>query len=133
MKKLAKLLRVLSDEGRLRILALLSKRELCVCQLMAVLGVAQPLVSRNLTILRDAGFLASRRDGKLVFYSLNKKLKGQHAVLLALIMDSLSRDKTHKSDVRAITECTELQKLTGKCDMKTFLRMFQERRRRKDG
>ena len=62
MKKVEKIMKLLSDNTRLRILMLLTRRELCVCQIMGVLGVSQPLVSRNLKLLGDAGFL-SRTEG----------------------------------------------------------------------
>ncbi|MGW8271895.1 MAG: ArsR/SmtB family transcription factor, partial [Thermodesulfovibrionales bacterium] len=63
MKKIEDTFKLLSDGTRLRILMLLDRNELCVCQLMAILGVSQPLVSRNLSLLARGGFLEDRREG----------------------------------------------------------------------
>jgi DNA-binding transcriptional ArsR family regulator len=75
-------LKVLADENRLRLLMLLRERELFVCQIMAIAGISQPLVSRNLALLERAGLLDSRRDGKQVFYSLKKDLPSPVAGLV---------------------------------------------------
>lgn len=75
-------LKVLADENRLRLLMLLRERELFVCQIMAIAGLSQPLVSRNLALLERAGFLVSRRVGKQVFYRLNKELPPPVAALV---------------------------------------------------
>src|SRR4030042_5765138 len=85
MKKLEKIMKLLSDNARLRILMLLTSRELCVCQVMGVLGISQPLVSRNLKLLGDAGFLEERKEGKLVFYSMKKKMDDLHARMIELL------------------------------------------------
>lgn len=60
----------LSDPTRLRILALLSAGEVCVCHLHGSLGVPQPTVSRHLAYLRKAGLVTARRDGIWMHYGL---------------------------------------------------------------
>lgn len=70
MKKIAQKFKALSDETRLRILALLEEGELCVCDLMAVLDLPQSTVSRHLAYLRNAGLVVDRRHGVWMFYSL---------------------------------------------------------------
>jgi ArsR family transcriptional regulator, arsenate/arsenite/antimonite-responsive transcriptional repressor len=62
--------KALSDETRLRILAIVVMRECCVCEVMQVLRISQSRASRNLKILEEAGFLKSRREGAWVYYSL---------------------------------------------------------------
>ena len=64
-----RLLRALADETRLRILNLLSRRELCVCQIMEVLGIGQSKVSRHLAHLKNAGLVNDRREGLWMYYS----------------------------------------------------------------
>lgn len=130
MKDAVRLLKLLSDLGRLRILMVLTKKELCVCQIMGVLGISQPLVSRNLTLLNDAGFLDERKDGKLVFYSLRKGLPASHGRLVGLLKDLLKSDKIFLSDLKSLRDCEEFQKKTGKCDMRT-LSDFMERKKRR--
>lgn len=62
---------VLADAGRRLILTLAQQEgELCVCEFVAALAEAQPKVSRQLAILREAGWLTSRREGTWVHYRL---------------------------------------------------------------
>ncbi len=70
VRPLTKLFRALGDETRLRIVALLSHGELCVCHLEKALDLSQPNVSRQLAILRAAGVVDARRDGSWMYYSL---------------------------------------------------------------
>lgn len=64
--------KALADESRLRIIVALDGRELCVCQLTELLGLATSTVSRHISVLRQAGLLSSRKHGKWVFYALNR-------------------------------------------------------------
>lgn len=66
----SRLYRALSDETRVRMVALLSHGELCVCHIENALALAQPLVSRHLGILKSSGVVDSRRDGSWVHYRL---------------------------------------------------------------
>ena len=68
---LAELFGVLSDPTRLRIVAALAGRELCVCDLAATVGVSESAVSHHLRALRASGLARSRRDGRLVYYALD--------------------------------------------------------------
>jgi ArsR family transcriptional regulator len=61
----------LGDPTRVRILDALSHGELCVCDLAAVLGVSQSAVSHQLRLLRGLRLVRPRRDGRIVFYSLD--------------------------------------------------------------
>jgi ArsR family transcriptional regulator len=60
--------RALADPGRLRILAALGRGELCVCHLVELLGLDQSTVSRHVAVLRDAGLVRQRREGRWVHY-----------------------------------------------------------------
>jgi DNA-binding transcriptional ArsR family regulator len=68
--------KALADESRLRIIVALDGRELCVCQLTELLGLATSTVSRHISVLRQAGLLLSRKHGKWVFYALNRDARG---------------------------------------------------------
>jgi DNA-binding transcriptional ArsR family regulator len=61
----------LADPTRVRILDVLSHGELCVCDLAAVLGVSQSAVSHQLRLLRNIRLVRPRREGRIVFYSLD--------------------------------------------------------------
>ena len=75
-------LKILSDSTRLRLLALLLKEELSVAELQEILGMAQSRISSQLALLRQAGFVSDRREGKKAFYSLRAGLDPKQLVLL---------------------------------------------------
>lgn len=68
----SKIFHALSDETRLEIVAMLVPGERCVCELMSALDAAQSRLSFHLKVLKDAGIVLDRRDGRWVHYSLNK-------------------------------------------------------------
>jgi ArsR family transcriptional regulator len=72
MKKFIEKFKALADETRLRILYLLSnsKSELCVCELTDALEVPQYNISRHLKILRNAGLIEERKEGRWVYFGL---------------------------------------------------------------
>jgi ArsR family transcriptional regulator len=74
MKHLAQTLKALSDPIRLRIILLLqSEGELCVCDLMAVLGLPQSTVSRHLAYLKRSCWVDTRREGVWMYYQLSRE------------------------------------------------------------
>lgn len=75
-KYFSKLFKAFSDHSRIRILQTLSSGEKSVGEIARAVGMAQPTVSRHLAILRGAEVVIDRRDGKQVFYSLNKGIVG---------------------------------------------------------
>ena len=70
VRAFSRLFKALGDETRLRIVALLSHGELCVCHLEDALRLSQPKVSRHLAILRLTGVVQDRREGSWVYYAL---------------------------------------------------------------
>ena len=73
VRSFSRLFKALADETRLRIVALLSHGELCVCHLEEALRLSQPKVSRHLATLRSAGVVEHRRDGTWVYYRLTRQ------------------------------------------------------------
>lgn len=69
-RKQSKYFKALSDEKRIRILKLLTVREMCVCELMIALDTTQPNLSHHLKILENQGFITRRKEGKWAYYSL---------------------------------------------------------------
>ena len=133
MKEITEIFKLLSDESRLRILMLLEKRELCVCQIMGVLNMSQPLVSRNLSLLAKSGFLAGRREGKLMFYRIKRNLTKKNLLILSVLKELLKDDRVLQRDVRSLKECQDFQKRTGKCDMETFKAFMKQKIRKRSG
>lgn len=72
LRKKSRLLKALANETRLRMLRLLSTREMCVCELTIALDLTQPTASHHLNILQNGGLVTDRKEGKWVFYSVAK-------------------------------------------------------------
>ena len=68
---LAELFKVFGDTTRIKIICALFESEMCVCDLAAILGVSQSAVSHQLRTLRTARLVRFRREGKVVYYSLD--------------------------------------------------------------
>lgn len=68
--ELAEFYKVFGDSTRIRILTVLRRHEMCVCDLATILSMNQSAISHQLRILKQARLIASRREGKQVFYSL---------------------------------------------------------------
>lgn len=83
-------LKILSDPTRLRVLALLLKEELSVAELQEILGMAQSRISSQLALLRQAGLVSDRRDGKKAFYSLRANLAPGKLTLLRAASESVA-------------------------------------------
>ncbi|MFH0736874.1 MAG: metalloregulator ArsR/SmtB family transcription factor [bacterium] len=71
MKELVKVFKALGDKNRLQIIKMLEHKELCVCEISFLLKLANSTVSKHLSILRDAGLIEDKKDGKWVNYKLN--------------------------------------------------------------
>lgn len=74
--------RAFSDRTRLRILNLLGAGELCVCDLVQVIGSPQPTVSRHLAYLRKARLVTSRKEGLWMYYKLAPATNDFHRKLI---------------------------------------------------
>jgi len=85
VQDLIKIFKALSDETRLRILKLLQRGELCVCEIISALNMIQPKVSFHLAILRDAGLVKIRKRGKWIFYSLDDSDLFKRFLILSVI------------------------------------------------
>ncbi|MCI1982197.1 MAG: metalloregulator ArsR/SmtB family transcription factor [Oscillospiraceae bacterium] len=68
---LADLFKVFGDSTRVRILCALFQAELCVCDIAALLGMSTSAISHQLRILKQSKLIKNRRDGKVVYYSLD--------------------------------------------------------------
>lgn len=71
------------DRTRVRILKMLQGGELCVCQVMAVLGMSSSTVSKHLSILKMAGLVRDRRDGRWVYYCLETRRRNAYALTVS--------------------------------------------------
>ena len=98
MRRIEKIFKALADRNRLRILKMLEMRPLCVCEITAVLGIAQSSVSRHLGILREAGLVDDKKEGQWMIYSLACGGDGAARDIIAGIKRWLSDDPQIKTD-----------------------------------
>lgn len=105
------LLKTLSDPTRLRLLALVMREELSVAELQEILGMGQSRISSQLALLRQAGLVSDRREGKKAFYALRPGLPDNQAALLKAAAEAVA-------DLPAVLE-----------DRQSLDRILQKRRR----
>jgi len=70
MKTFMKVMKALSDPSRVKIMKMLQKRVMCVCEIKEALGVAQSTASKHLKILEEAGLISFHKEGLWVNYAL---------------------------------------------------------------
>ena len=90
MEQVIEICKVLSDETRYRILHLLSKQELCVCELVEILELSQPKISKHIAKIRSANLVKTVRNEQYITYSLNTDNK--QAVDLLYSMFNIYQD-----------------------------------------
>lgn len=68
---LADLFKIFGDSTRVKVLYALSSAEMCVCDIAALLGMTKSAISHQLRVLKQARLVKNRRDGKVVYYTLD--------------------------------------------------------------
>jgi ArsR family transcriptional regulator, arsenate/arsenite/antimonite-responsive transcriptional repressor len=101
MRDVVKVFKALSDPNRLRILKMLQKKPLCVCEITSILNLATSTVSRHLYLLREANLIVDVKEGKWVNYKLNL---GPKRVYVSEILKLLSTWLAENQVVRADQE-----------------------------
>jgi len=79
MRDLIKVLKAVADKNRMRILKMLEQRNMCVCEIAAVLGINQPSASKHLVILKGVGLISDERNGPWIDYSLCEEKINRYA------------------------------------------------------
>ncbi len=101
----------LGDNTRLRLLNLMGDQEICVCYFVEILNQSQPKISRHLAYLRNAGIVATRREGKWIHYRIVMPPNAGAAKVLREILDWLKREKPMQADrARLSKACCTPQK-----------------------
>jgi ArsR family transcriptional regulator len=97
VEELLNILKALSEETRLRILKLLEAGELCVCDIMAALDMIQPKVSFHLGVLKEAGLIKDRKEGRWVHYRIEESDLFRRFLILSVLErvpeNAVSHDK----------------------------------------
>lgn len=107
MRELMLVLKAVADKNRMRILKMLEKKNMCVCELAAVLGIKQPSVSKHLGILKNAGLIQDVRSGQWIEYSpCHIRINEYSPVVQASVKKWLNDDPLIVSDrEKALTLC----------------------------
>jgi ArsR family transcriptional regulator len=106
LDQLIRIHKALAHPARVRVLAMLRRGELCVCQINAVIGLAPSTMSAHLRELKDAGLVAERKAGRWVHYSL--AAEGAAAAALAALWPALAGDPQAAEDVALLSGITQL-------------------------
>ena len=105
MKEFLKVMKAASDPSRVKILKMLQKRVMCVCEVQAALGTAQSTASKHLKLLEDAGLITSYRDGTWVNYTLTDGAQSPYAAnLIGNIKHWLDEDQDIISLIEKLPE-----------------------------
>ena len=98
----------LANEIRLRCLLLMQlEGELCVCELTHALDLTQPMISRHLALLREAGLVNARREGQWMYYSINPGLSAWAADVLATTAKANRQCAPFVDDLRSLHSMPE--------------------------
>ncbi|TET34401.1 MAG: ArsR family transcriptional regulator [Planctomycetota bacterium] len=98
MKQFMSITKALSDENRVRILMFLRRGELCVCQIIEMLGLAPSTVSKHMSILYNAGLVESRKAGRWNYYKLAVNANGLVKETIKWVQRSLEKNETVLED-----------------------------------
>ena len=102
MQALADIFKALSDETRLRVIKLLENGELCVCDIVAALDISQPKVSFHLNVLKEAGLLRDRKQGRWTHYRLDASDFFRRSLLMTVLErmpeDTVAGDRNRLDD-----------------------------------
>jgi DNA-binding transcriptional ArsR family regulator len=103
MTSFADTFKALGDGTRLRIMVMLTRGELCVCDLTRILESPQSTVSRHMSRLKLSGLVADRRNGKWVYYRLAQSSDPARTSLLDTLR-ALCDQEPHAADIRRLEE-----------------------------
>lgn len=110
MRGLLAITKALADENRLRTIGLLCGRELCLCQIIEVLGLAPSTVSKHMSILHQARLVESRKDGRWAYFRLAEDDAPAEALqALELVLTSLRQDKQSRADHQQLKAVLKLE------------------------
>jgi len=108
MKDIVKIFKALSDPTRLRIMLLLRQRELCVCELMYILGMEQSRVSHHMRVLRDAGLVEDVREGRWIIYRVPEEVKGLlDGLFSGTLRERIEVSREASEDGRKLVSCVQ--------------------------
>ena len=121
VNELVAVAKALSDESRARMLLALRRGEVCVCQLVALVELAPSTVSKHMSVLKQAGLVVQRKEGRWVYYRLPGAGASRTAALALEWLSAAAR-----SDRRAAQDRKKLREILA-CDMEEICRRVSGR------
>jgi ArsR family transcriptional regulator len=103
MKELVLAAKAFADPSRVRILMALREQELCVCELCDALEVTQSTLSTHLQVIRNAGLVSARKQGKWMYYTIAPKAKQLMRTLFQSFAASLMADAMLRRDEKKLS------------------------------
>lgn len=111
LEEFARIAQALADKNRVRLLAALQGRELCVCQMVEMLGLAPSTVSKHLSVLKAARLVLSRKDERWIFYRpADSTAPAAVREAVAWAMNALSKDPRIEQDRKKIREILKVDR-----------------------
>ncbi|AEH50310.1 ArsR/SmtB family transcription factor [Pseudothermotoga thermarum] len=99
---IVELFKVLSDLNRLRILNLLLREKLCVCELQTILGMTQSNTSRHLNKLKDVGIIEAEKSGQWMFYKISERFLEENDILLEFLRQRFETEQPFCKDLETL-------------------------------
>jgi ArsR family transcriptional regulator, arsenate/arsenite/antimonite-responsive transcriptional repressor len=115
MLEIINITKALSDENRIRALMMLADGELCVCQIIEMFGLAPSTVSKHMSILRQAGLVETRKDGRWMYYRLTEKGPPSVGEILNWLVRHLKTNVRISEDARQVRRIRKMKK-TALCE-----------------
>ena len=125
LRELTRIFKALGDRNRFRIVKMLQKRPLCVCEIREVLGISQPAVSRHLNILKNAGLLEDEKDGVWTNCRLPKIIQNESVAAILKYLEFRGDE-----DGRIISDCRKVSDVNRK---EICARKFRPGKKKKGG
>jgi ArsR family transcriptional regulator len=101
MKDFIKVMKALSDPNRVKLIKMLQHKVMCVCEIQAALGIAQPTVSKHLKVLENAGLVSFEKHGLWVNYHLTDGTSSPYA---ATILGNMKHWLEHEPEIGKLRE-----------------------------
>jgi DNA-binding transcriptional ArsR family regulator len=110
MIEILNITKALADENRVRALKMLTDGELCVCQIIEMLRLAPSTVSKHMSILRQAGLVSTRKEGRWIYYRLAEHEAQSACEILNWLRKHLKNDKRILDDVKKLRQLQKMSK-----------------------
>jgi ArsR family transcriptional regulator len=110
MIEILNITKALSDENRVRALMMLVDGELCVCQIIEMLGLAPSTVSKHMSILRQAGLVETRKEGRWIYYRLADHGSPAVPEMLKWLEKHLKKEVVILDDVKRLRRMQKVSK-----------------------